>query len=110
MPAPREAPRARPSSPVVPITLIGVGAAVAIGGGVVYLLSSGKFDDLKKACETACPADALDQKSTINTMDSAALIMGIGGAVLAGVGGYLLVTRKSGVEVRAGYVGYRASF
>jgi tetratricopeptide (TPR) repeat protein len=90
--APHEGP-----SRVVPIVLIGTGAAALAAGGVFGMLTLSARSEASKGCTKAGPGNlctgdvrsALDREKTFGLVTDIALASGI---VLAGVGIYLLVS------------------
>lgn len=77
-----ETPRGGSGSRALPLALIGVGAAAAITGGIFYAID----EDV---------ADAGTTQKTYRDSATAGVGLAIGGAVVAGIGGYLLL-RSSG--------------
>jgi tetratricopeptide (TPR) repeat protein len=105
--APAEAapgkPAAESPSRVVPIVLIGSGAAALAAGGVFGLLTLSARSDVSKGCAASAGANlcsgevrsAIDREKTFGLVTDIAVVSGV---VLAGVGVYLLVTSGSSHE------------
>ncbi len=78
---------------LVPVILMGVGGALAVGGGVTALLTKSKTDDLEKTCAgNACPEN---QSGTIDSAQTLAITTDVllgAGLVTAGVGVILFFT------------------
>jgi tetratricopeptide (TPR) repeat protein len=79
---------------IVPVVLFGVGAAVAIGGGVTGVLALGTQSDLDAACgpDKQCPKG---QSSNIDKLKTMALVTDIlipVGATMAAVGAIMWLT------------------
>lgn len=93
-------------SRVLPVVLIGTGAAALAAGGVFGLLTLSARNDVSNGCTSGasgnlCSGDArsaIDRDKTFGLVTDIALASGI---VLAGVGIYLLVTSR---EARPAYV------
>lgn len=85
-------PGVEPSGPpwrTVGLVTAGVGAAIAIAGGVTYLMASSKFDSLETDCPNrTCPGsvDFAGRRDQIEDLTSLSRILGIGGGVLAAAG------------------------
>ena len=90
-------PREEASTPVLPIVLLGTGAAALAAGGVFGFLTLGARSDAKDACRDAptgllCEAEArsaLDREKTFGLVADISLVSGI---VLGGAGLYLLLS------------------
>ena len=75
------------------------GGVLALGAGVTYLVSNGRFNDLREECaDGRCPSDAQDEKSRIETLDTVALVGAITGVALVGGGVTLLVLNGGSQE------------
>jgi hypothetical protein len=102
-PSPAAAPRSEqpvatrtvrgPSGPIV----AGIGLAAGIAAIVTRQISNNQYDALQDRCRSqACP-DGPDARARIERLDTAALVSGIGGAALLGLGAtlYFVVDKRT---------------
>jgi hypothetical protein len=81
------------SGPIV----AGVGLAAGIGAIVTRVVANGQYDALEQRCSAqACP-DGPEARARIERLDTAALVSGIGGAALLGLGAtlYFVVDKRT---------------
>lgn len=71
-----------------------VGGAVIVGAGVVGFVAKSKWDDAQRDCpsKTSCTAAGSDATKSAAKLADAGTTLGVIGAVLAGVGVYMMAT------------------
>lgn len=82
--APRAAPapeKPRPSPPLTAMITTGIGASLAIAGGILYLQARSKYDDAQKVCP--CPQGTYSDWETLTTVSYALMATGV---VVSGTG------------------------
>jgi hypothetical protein len=87
-----------PSGPI----LAGIGIAAGIGAIVTYTIANGQYDELHGRCTVQVCPDGHDAQARIERLDTIALVSGIGGAALLGLGATLYFVVDKHVEPVAG--------
>jgi hypothetical protein len=69
----------------------GVGVAALLAGAATYLVSNGKYEDARANCTGGTCPDASSRRTTVETLDTVALVSAIAGGVLVATGFTLFV-------------------
>jgi hypothetical protein len=82
-----------PSGPIV----AGIGLVAGIGAIVTRVIATGQYDALRDRCSAQGCTDGPDARARIERLDTIALVSGIGGAALLGLGAtlYFVVDRRT---------------
>jgi len=97
-PASPEAPEhAAPSSSALPWVTVGVGGALLVGGGVLFVVARGKESTLEQACPSrvGCAPSLRSTYDAAKTFNTVGLTLGAVGIAAAGVGLSMVLARPS---------------
>jgi hypothetical protein len=90
-------------SNIAPFVVLGSGVAALLAAGAIRLVANGRYDELVTQCrEGLCPADKLDRRSSIETLDAVAMWTAIAGGALTIGGAVWWLTGRPGAPDRKG--------
>jgi hypothetical protein len=104
-PRPEKPPESR-SAPLAAVLATGIGASLAVAGGILYLTARSKFDDAEKVCP--CPEGTYSDWQTVTTVSYALMATGV---VVSGTGAafWLFSSGSSAADSKMSGAGLRFS-